>query len=84
MIPPGTRPLPVTGFPPQHQNIMGMTQTQQRVIQQGNIGQQNFLPPGYNQHGTLVQTFNPLQNQQQGNYVYTRRIIDPNSNSVVA
>lgn len=84
MIPPGTRPLPVTGFPVQHQNIMGMTQTQQRVIQQGNIGQQNFVPAGYNQHGTLVQTFNPLQNQQQGNYVYTRRIIDPNSNSVVA
>lgn len=81
---PGTKLFPVTGFAPQHQNMMTMTQTQQRLIQQGTIPQQAFMPPELNQHGTLIQTFNPQQNHQQGNYVYTRRIIDPNSNSVVA
>ena len=44
------------------------------VKAQGPVIQREFLPPVY-QNGA---------NQGIGNYVYTRRIIDPNSNSVIA
>lgn len=37
--------------------------------------QQNFMPP---------QNFSSLPSQNNGDFVYTRRIIDPNSKSVVA
>ena len=45
----------------------------------GQGGQQIMNPPG---QGFAPQNFNPVG--VNGNFVYTRRIIDPNSNSVVA
>lgn len=70
----------MTGFLPHHQTTF--QPQQHRIISNS---QQSFgIPPQQGFNSGMLQSFNPQQQQAGGNFVYTRRIIDPNSNSVVA